>query len=63
MNSDQVKMEEFPEPMNSDQVKMEEFPSRLESGVPHSDSQDALDDAQFQTVTDSGKLYVMEFRT
>ncbi len=45
--------------MDSDKVKSDELPPGLESGYPQSDSKDKLADAQFQSVTDSGKLYMM----
>ncbi len=63
-NEDLEHVELKQEPMDSDKVKSEEFQpglEMLESGDPHSDSKHILADAQFETVTDSGKLYVMEF--
>ncbi len=58
--SDSEDLEMKQEPMDSDKVKSEESPPESESDDPHSDSQHGLAAAQLQTVTDSGKLYVIE---
>ncbi len=61
--SDNEDLEVKQEPMDNDKViQSDDSPPGSESGDPHNDSQDTLADAQFQTVPDSGKLYVMEFR-
>ncbi len=56
--SDNEDFEVKQEPMDSDEVKPMEFTPELESGGPHSASQDVFVDAQIQCVT--GKLYVIE---
>ncbi len=58
--SDNEDLEMKQEPMDSDTVKSEESPPDLESDDSHSDSQHVLAVAQLQTVTDSGKLCVIE---
>ncbi len=58
--SDNEDPEMKPEPMAREKVKSEESPPESESDDPHSYSQHVLAAAQLQTVTDSGKLYVIE---
>ena len=53
--SDNEDLELKQEPIDSD-IKSEEFPPGLESKDAHDNSKHVLDDAQFQKVTESGKL-------
>ncbi len=51
------------ESMDRDKVKSEQSPPGLKPEDPCSASQDVLTDAQLQTVTDSGNLYVIGWGT
>ncbi len=61
--SDNEHLEVKQEPMDSDKVKLEESPPGLEPADRPPDPQDVLAEAQFQAVTGSGKLCMVEQRT
>ena len=61
--SDNEHLEVKQEPMDSDKVKLEESPPGLEPADRPPDPQDVLAEAQFQAVTGSGKLGIVEQRT